>query len=795
MRRFGDPRRRSWASDHERARQRAAEQLSLPLPAAEAAWLAEHLRLCPSCARVAAQYASHRDQLRRLRPVDPPRDLWARTSAAFDRVDREFARRETANGSGPLTRHGVRSRNEALRNLRALRSERHATALARFRSVRRPNMPAHVHAARRTPNHGWALPFAALAAFTVMVATGGGLLLTVENGPLSNGLPASSGQVTAALSPGATPITVGPGEVAWLTPNASGGYSLNLANVEHVCPDQALPDCAPLAGEGPHHLPSLAVQPGTVVQSPSKGQLVVVDKSAKGSGGSVYVVAVPARVETPEPTPTPSPTPTPTSTEGATHAPTETVAAATTEPVPSEQPAAPELAATPEPSVEASPSSEPASTTEPTASSEPTASFDPAPSDSAAASPFASLDVTPAPSADGGQTLAIISDVVMVGESAAYSPDGTMFAFSARPADGRHGSDIYVWRVGEPQAHAITTDHASIFSGWIGGLLVGSRPSLSAGGVAEPSGVPVTEAPVASPSESPAVADPNAATETAVARTDHAGDFGDAATGPGPAAADASGAVAGPASWQVTTSQAFRAFVALISPSQDPAATAEPSPSADAGSPAEAPAAGIPAAEPAAIPVSFLIDPSSGVEQPLGGVPAWRPVVDPTGRVVVYWSGALRHDAATASWVPAAGQLFLAAWGDLVGTSAVSVAAVPLLPGDPNGSPSGDWDIRWDTTGTHLAVWIADGVDPSIGRLSLLAVDPTAVPLAVPTILLHDAPGLAGFSIGDDRLAWATPPGQDGEGSHLQVLAWSGENAGQIVSEPASGSDAVIVVR
>ena len=136
-----------------------------------------------------------------------------------------------------------------------------------------------------------------------MVATGGGLLLTLQNGPISNGLPASSGPPTAARSPGATPITVGPGEVAWLTPNANGGYSLNLANVEHVCPDQALPDCAPLSGDGPRHLPSLAVQPGMVVQSPSKGQLVVVDKSAKGSGGSVYVVTVPARVETPEPTP------------------------------------------------------------------------------------------------------------------------------------------------------------------------------------------------------------------------------------------------------------------------------------------------------------------------------------------------------------------------------------------------------------------------------------------------------------------------------------------------------------
>ncbi len=62
-------------------------------------------------------------------------------------------------------------------------------------------------------------------------------------------------------------------------------------------------------------------------------------------------------------------------------------------------------------------------------------------------------------------------------------------------------------------------------------------------------------------------------------------------------------------------------------------------------------------------------------------------------------------------------------------------------------------------------------------------------------IALHDAPALPGFSIGNDRLAWATTPGQDGEGSRLQVLAWSGANAGKIDSQPVSGDSAVVVVR
>jgi hypothetical protein len=61
--------------------------------------------------------------------------------------------------------------------------------------------------------------------------------------------------------------------------------------------------------------------------------------------------------------------------------------------------------------------------------------------------------------------------------------------------------------------------------------------------------------------------------------------------------------------------------------------------------------------------------------------------------------------------------------------------------------------------------------------------------------VLTDVPALAGFSIGDRRLAWATPPGQDGDGSRLQVLAWNGDDSGLVVSEPGSGSDPIVVVR
>jgi len=74
--------------------------------------------------------------------------------------------------------------------------------------------------------------------------------------------------------------------------------------------------------------------------------------------------------------------------------------------------------------------------------------------------------ITPSPTPGGA--IEIAQDVVLVGQSAAYSPNGDWFAFTARPADGSTGPDIYVWKVGEPAARALTTDHRSVFGSWLG---------------------------------------------------------------------------------------------------------------------------------------------------------------------------------------------------------------------------------------------------------------------------------------------------------------------------------------
>jgi hypothetical protein len=50
---------------------------------------------------------------------------------------------------------------------------------------------------------------------------------------------------------------------------------------------------------------------------------------------------------------------------------------------------------------------------------------------------------------------------------------------------------------------------------------------------------------------------------------------------------------------------------------------------------------------------------------------------------------------------------------------------------------------------------------------------------------------LPGFSITDGRLAWATPPGQGGEGSRVQIVAWTDDAVGAVESVPIE--DVVVV--
>jgi hypothetical protein len=72
---------------HERARMLAAEAVDGPLEPGDAEWMDAHLAGCADCAAVAEEYRFIHVELRSLAAPLPPRDLWARTSAALDLVD------------------------------------------------------------------------------------------------------------------------------------------------------------------------------------------------------------------------------------------------------------------------------------------------------------------------------------------------------------------------------------------------------------------------------------------------------------------------------------------------------------------------------------------------------------------------------------------------------------------------------------------------------------------------------------------------------------------------------------
>ncbi len=618
IRRHNDPQ-----SPHERARTLASDRLDAPLGPTDAGWLDEHLAGCDACRVIAEGYAEDRALLRVLPMQEPPRDLWARTSAA---LDRERAQRV---GLGPGTAgRPTRIRWDALAGL--------AAVLVVGLLVGRSLLPS------------------------------GGVPAT---GQASTGPSAVPG---VTLGPAATPLAVPPGDIAWVARSADGRYAVNVASVASVCSPDAAPDCATL-DSGARQVISLDQQPDSVVFAPTLGQAVVVESSATGSGGSILVVPFDRPTPTPTPTPSLPPSPEP---------------AATAELTASVEPSA-SAAPTPVPPATAAPSPSPSASPEPTAEPTPSApvkSGSPEPTGSASASAPASPSPTDTPAPTAVATLAIISGVIVVGE-AAYSPDGAWLAFSARPADGTDGPDIYVWHAGDPAARALTSSHGAIFSSWVGDRILGSAPAL----------------------------------------------------------------------WVL-----------------------------DAASPAPN----------RSVPSSFLVDPATGEETPLGGFFAWRPVVDPSGRWVAYWAGTLRFDPDVRAWVPDEGRLLIDAWSAVTAEDpAASQDPRPLL--DPKAGESlRTWDLRWDPAGRHVAVWVADPLVDGLGRISLLAIDPQTGrvdPAGRP--VLRDAPSLAGFAIGDGRLAWASPPGQDGAGSRLQVLAWKGPDAGRTTTDPAAPEEDIIVVR
>jgi hypothetical protein len=359
----------------------------------------------------------------------------------------------------------------------------------------------------------------------------------------------------------------------------------------------------------------------------------------------------------------------------------------------------------------------------------------------------ASPDPTPASTPPG--QLEIATGVSVVGDMA-YSADEQWLAFSAMPSDGSTGPDLYLWSVGQAAAVAVTTDHATYFSAWHDGKILASRVEL-----------PV------SPGETP---DPDPTDE--------------------PGATDEPSA------------------------SNPPEATPAPSTPDESVDPSAIPSAPIEPIE--AHPVSFLLDPATMARTDLARADVWLPVIDATGTSVAYWSGTVRSDDEGRSWSLGTGELVVDGWSDETTlpdpTDAASpdagaspagaeasdpnetpepASADPSAAAQPRGGPVGTptpivegptaaFSAKFDPTGTRLAVWVLEQPTDTVGRLHLVVLESGSPTVDAALDPLPGAPALRRFSIEDGRLAWVNPEGQDGNASSVQVLAWQGEDFGEI---------------
>lgn len=665
----------AWSSQHDRARARLAERMTEPLEPEESAWLDAHLVDCAACRDIDAAYHSDREYLRAMRVIPPPRDLWARTSAALDM--------EQARSGGN----------------------------------RRRSRPAR----RRTtgtvvpfPSGRWA-PIGALGSIAAVMVVGfllGNML--IGTGPASSPIVAigSTPAPTRNLVPTAIPVPKS--DVAWVTTNTDGSIVVNQAEVNGVCPANAPAGCVPIDNNA-SQVATLSVKPTSVHQSPTSGQLIVFGKTENGTGGMFVMGA--GNAPPPTTRPTVAPTVAPSTPPTASASPSSAGA--------SEAPSGSSDTASPSTSATSSPTAPATATPPPTAS----------PTPKATATASIVPNVTPPPSA--AALIAIATDLgVLNPETAAYSPDGAWFAFTARRLDDLDGtgSDIYLWHAGDIQARAVTDDGRSVFAGWVGNRLAGSSADLPGGSPLEGgTGGFGTTSFLVDPATLVRTAIPTAAWRPAVDPTGKSVVYWEGTVAVDPASGGwrtATGRLV-IRSWQAVSTAASGG---ASSPAPTASPSVAPSPSASASASAS------PSLEPGS-KATFK--------------PSASPVSTPSAAAS---TSSTASPSATATPVPTATQ--------------------------PSGLPAGiasaggvDWAAAWDETGTHLALWIGDKAEPTFGRLSLLTIGANGLPTGGGSVL-SDQPALPGFSLADGHLAWATPVGTNGNGSTLVVYAYSGKAPG-----------------
>jgi WD40-like Beta Propeller Repeat len=251
---------------HDRARALTSAEMVEPLAADAAGWLASHLEDCAECRRDREAYLADRALLRGLRErmPEPPRDLWARTSAALDRESRARGRRST------------------------------------------------------TPVRRWqGLPVGAAAGALIVAVVIGASSIRPDVPPSAT--PGGSSVAVVTPEPQATPFGIDAGPVAFVRALADGSWELVTSDIDAVCP-RARPSCDELTEDRARRV-NLGSRPTGLTFSPTDDNQLVVESRGEGAAPDrIYVLTVPPA----EPTPTPTPAGPPTSTPDVTPTPAAT---------------------------------------------------------------------------------------------------------------------------------------------------------------------------------------------------------------------------------------------------------------------------------------------------------------------------------------------------------------------------------------------------------------------------------------------------------------------------------------
>jgi len=405
---------------HAKYRELLSARLDRQLTRTENRMLVAHLKSCPDCQQVERDYRDQSVLLRSLPTPPPPRDMWARTSTA---LDREVARR---------TYDYPRIR----------------------RSVLAPERP------RSTGPSAIATVVAAVGVVTALVV----MQLT----PTLRPSPANDSDANSAGLPKPTPFAVAPQALA-LVSTGEGDLTVYQTQVSEVCPTTA-PDCFDDKVFSHNSFKLSNMRPQNVAMNPEGDRIAVVGHNTTADVFAVVLLLNDQPSREPDTNPQqPAASPTATARASASHAASSATPAVDASPTikPTDGVTPPDGSQEPEPTADATPDSPAVNATD-----EPPATDAVQPPDQ---TPAAAPSSPPASAVPGLTVLSILDDVHSAGAPPAWSRDSSLLAFSAMPADGSHGPDVYVWQPGDQKARPITSDHSSFFASWSGRRVVASR--------------------------------------------------------------------------------------------------------------------------------------------------------------------------------------------------------------------------------------------------------------------------------------------------------------------------------